>query len=258
MSLLIHSRTEDSDGVAVDVTPESAGWTYVGFKVVRLRDGRSYRGGEAGREACIVPLSGTVTITTPGAAWKIGGRTSVFDGPTSSAYIPAGVEFELGVSDDAEVAICTAPGTGAGTPRLIPATSVGRETRGAGTNTRYVSNILPESEPAESLLVVEVVTPGGNWSSYPPHKHDRDSFPDETLLEETYYHRLTPPAGLRRAARLHRRPLVGRDNGRERRRCGDGPARLSSSGRGAWVRPLLSERHGRPPPRLALRQRSGP
>ena len=56
-------------------------------------------------------------------------------------------------------------------------------------------NILPESEPAESLLVVEVITPSGHWSSYPPHKHDRDALPEESLLEETYYHRLSPPQG---------------------------------------------------------------
>ena len=71
-----------------------------------------------------------------------------------------------------------------------------QETRGKGTNTRYVRNILPDSSPhAESLLVVEVITPGGHWSSYPPHKHDRDALPAESLLEETYYHRLSPAQG---------------------------------------------------------------
>src|SRR3546814_3844236 len=70
-----------------------------------------------------------------------------------------------------------------------------REVRGSGTNQRFVRNILPESEPADSLLVVEVITPGGNWSSYPPHKHDRDVPGEETALEETYYHRLDPPQG---------------------------------------------------------------
>jgi 5-deoxy-glucuronate isomerase len=67
--------------------------------------------------------------------------------------------------------------------------------RGKGSNTRYVTNILPETEPAHSLLVVEVITPGGNTSSYPPHKHDTDNLPEESLLEETYYHRLNPPQG---------------------------------------------------------------
>ena len=70
-----------------------------------------------------------------------------------------------------------------------------QETRGTGTNTRHVTNILPEWEPADGLLVVEVITPGGGTSSYPPHKHDRDDLPRESALEETYYHRLDPPQG---------------------------------------------------------------
>jgi len=72
---------------------------------------------------------------------------------------------------------------------------VGQETRGKGTNVRYVTNILPEEDPADSLLVVEVITPGGHTSSYPPHKHDTDNLPAESLLEETYYHRFNPPQG---------------------------------------------------------------
>src|SRR5918999_256237 len=82
-----------------------------------------------------------------------------------------------------------------GQARVIRPDQVGQETRGKGTNTRHVRNILPETEPAESLLVVEVITPSGHWSSYPPHKHDRDALPDESFLEETYYHRLNPPSG---------------------------------------------------------------
>ena len=66
------------------------------------------------------------------------------------------------------------------------------ETRGHGTNTRHICNILPENSDADNLLVVEVITPNGNWSSYPPHKHDTDNFPEESFLEETYYHRLNP------------------------------------------------------------------
>src|SRR6202034_2614923 len=79
--------------------------------------------------------------------------------------------------------------------RVIPPTEVGQETRGKGTNTRHVRNILPVGKDAESLLVVEVITPGGNWSSYPPHKHDVNDPPRETLLEETYYHRLARGTG---------------------------------------------------------------
>ena len=95
-----------------------------------------------------------------------------------------------------ELAVCAAPAKGSLPARLIPPDEVGQETRGKGSNTRHVRNILPDSSPhAESLLVVEVITPAGNWSSYPPHKHDRDALPDESYLEETYYHRLSPPQG---------------------------------------------------------------
>src|SRR5690606_10538174 len=90
----------------------------------------------------------------------------------------------------------TAPGTKAARPpRVIRAADLSKETRGKGTNTRYVTNILPEDQPADSLLVVEVITPGGHTSSYPPHKHDRDDLPRESLLEEVYYHRLDPRQG---------------------------------------------------------------
>jgi 5-deoxy-glucuronate isomerase len=107
--------------------------------------------------------------------------------------VPANANYRITAEAGAEIAICTAPAEPGGKPRLIRSDQV--ETRGSGTNTRYVRNILSDSDDAHSLLVVEVITPGGNWSSYPPHKHDRDAFPDETFLEETYYHRLSPPQG---------------------------------------------------------------
>jgi len=119
----------------------------------------------------------------------------VFEGPATSVYLPAGTDYTVFAATDAEVAVCTAPGSGKGGVRVIRPDQVGLETRGKGTNTRYVRNILDDKADAESLLVVEVITPGGNWSSYPPHKHDRDAFPEETFLEETYYHRLSPPQG---------------------------------------------------------------
>lgn len=94
-----------------------------------------------------------------------------------------------------ELAICRAPGRGTLPPRLIAPETVGVEHRGSGSMGRLVHNILPKQEPADSLLVVEVFTPGGHWSSYPPHKHDRDNLPEESLLEETYYFRIAPEQG---------------------------------------------------------------
>lgn len=193
MSLLVRSHAPDGDGIVLEVTPESAGWEYVGFRVVKLAAGNEYAGREAGREACLVVLSGTVTVEAGERFEGLGGRKSVFDGAATSVYLPADTSYTITASSDAEVAICTAPGTGKGEPRVIRSDDV--EVRGKGSNTRHVRNILSDKDEAESLLVVEVITPGGNWSSYPPHKHDRDAFPEETFLEETYYHRLSPPQG---------------------------------------------------------------
>lgn len=194
MSLLVRPHAPASDGTLLDITPESAGWTYVGFRVVGLAAGARYNHVEDGREACLVILTGTVSVMAGGEHFEaIGDRTTVFDGAATSVYVPAGHRYTIEAASDAEIAICTAPGTGAGAVRLIRSDAV--EVRGQGTNTRHVRNILSDADAAESLLVVEVITPGGHWSSYPPHKHDRDAYPDETFLEETYYHRLSPPQG---------------------------------------------------------------
>ncbi|WP_374394642.1 5-deoxy-glucuronate isomerase [Sphingopyxis sp.] len=194
MSLLVRPHAPDDDGTLLDITPESAGWKYVGFRVVQLAAGARYNHVEDGREACLVILTGTVSVDAGGEHFgDIGGRETVFDGAATSVYVPAGHRYTIEATSDAEIAICTAPGSGVGAVRLIRSDAV--EVRGQGTNTRHVRNILSDADEAESLLVVEVITPGGHWSSYPPHKHDRDAFPEETFLEETYYHRLSPPQG---------------------------------------------------------------
>jgi 5-deoxy-glucuronate isomerase len=110
-------------------------------------------------------------------------------------YLPPGRDFTIVAETDAEIALCFAPAVKGVAPRLIEPESMRRTVRGQGSNTRYVRDILPQDAPAESLLVVEVITPPGNSSSYPPHKHDTEAIPAESSLEETYYHRLDPPQG---------------------------------------------------------------
>lgn len=195
--LLMHATTPDADGLVHRVTPESASWTYVGFEVYDLPEsGRVARDTE-GREVCVVMLSGRARVTAGDEDFgAIGGRASVFEAPPWSVYVPARSRFTVEAEGPCEVALCSAPGTGAKPALLIPPADVPEETRGTGSNTRHVRNILADTDDrAESLLVVEVITPAGNWSSYPPHKHDRDAFPDETLLEESYYHRFAPGQG---------------------------------------------------------------
>ena len=197
MSLRVRPHAPAADGTVLEVTPQSAGWSHVGFRMVRLADGQRFEGGEAGREACLVLVSGSADVAAGGAVFAaLGGRASPFeDRAPGAVYVPAGREFAVVAKGPVELAVCTAPGSGNGAARRIDAARMSREVRGSGTNTRYVRNILPETEPADSLLVVEVITPGGHWSSYPPHKHDTATAGEETALEETYYHRVQPPQG---------------------------------------------------------------
>jgi 5-deoxy-glucuronate isomerase len=195
-NLLVKPGRPDADGRIHSVTPASAGWTYVGFEVYRLKAGQSLRRDTGDREACIVMLSGRARVGAGGEDFgMIGGRASPFEPDPWSLYAPARSHWSLAAETDCEIGVCTAPAEGKLPARVIRPDEVGQETRGKGSNTRHVRNILPETEAAESLLVVEVITPSGNWSSYPPHKHDRDALPNESFLEETYYHRLDPPSG---------------------------------------------------------------
>jgi 5-deoxy-glucuronate isomerase len=196
-TLLVRPHAPDPEGVVLDITPESAGWKHVGFRVHRLTTGQSVHGGETGREACLVVLTGTADIKVGSASFEaVGGRASVFDDAAPGAvYAPAGMDYRVTATSDAELAVCSAPGGGGREPRRIDSEQMSREVRGQSTNQRFVRNILPETEAADSLLVVEVITPGGHWSSYPPHKHDRETPAEESALEETYYHRLDPPQG---------------------------------------------------------------
>ncbi len=196
-NLRVRSKERDENGAVLEVTPQSAGWTYVGFKVIKLEAGESAAGGDVGREACLIVLTGKCDVEVGKQRFEnIGGRMSVFEDVAPAAvYVPAGQLYAITAVTPLEVAIGTAPGDGGGEARLISPDRISRETRGTGTNTRHVRNILPETEAADSLLIAEVITPGGNWSSYPPHKHDRLAEPHESHLEEVYYHRLNPPHG---------------------------------------------------------------
>jgi len=179
------------------VTPESAGWRYVGFEVYRIEAGKRLRRDLAGRETCIVVLGGTCDIRSEAGEWTdVGARTTPFDGPPAGAYLPPGTAFEIVArSATVEVALGHAPAQRGAAARLIGPGDARLEVRGTGPMERRIHHILMEDAAAESLLVTEVVTPGGHWSSYPPHKHDTNDPPRETALEETYYHRLRDVRG---------------------------------------------------------------
>ena len=195
--LLIRPGAPDEHHRIINVTPGNAGWTYVGFDMVKLAAGAAAGADTGDREVCLVLISGKAAIEVDDTRFGVlGERMNPFDGKPWSVYAPQGTSWSVQAETDVELAVCSAPGLGGGLPpRLIGPDDVSQEVRGKGTNTRYVTNILPETEPADSLLVVEVITPGGNSSSYPPHKHDQDNLPHESALEETYYHRLKPAQG---------------------------------------------------------------
>ena len=124
----------------------------------------------------------------------LGGRLDPWSGMPDAVYLPPGTSVSF--QGDAQLALCWAPAPGGGAPaRLLPGGEIEVEIRGHGPLERRIQPILMADRAAESLLVVEVLTPAGHWSSYPPHRHDRDDPPAETLLEETYYHRSRRSAG---------------------------------------------------------------
>jgi 5-deoxy-glucuronate isomerase len=194
-SLLVKPDRSPKASQVHRITPESAGWRYVGFEVFDLAAGDTFERSVAGRELCLVLLSGRASAGADGQDFgTIGLRRTPFEGKPFALYVPPGASVRLTAVTACELAVCSAPGKGGLPPRLIRPDDVGEELRGVGTNSRTVRNVLPASAPAEWLQVVEVLTPGGHWSSYPPHKHDAQR-PSETQLEETYYHRLARPGG---------------------------------------------------------------
>ena len=194
-SLLVKPDLAPTASQVHRITPASAGWRYVGFEVYDLAPGRTLERTLPEREQCLVLLSGRAAVRVDGQDFgTIGLRQTPFEGKPFALYAPPRATVSVNAATACELAVGSAPAEGRLAPHLITPAEVGEEVRGNGTNTRYVRNVLPASAPAECLQVVEVVTPGGHWSSYPPHKHDSDS-PGETQLEETYYHRLARPGG---------------------------------------------------------------
>ena len=190
-------KPSKKSGKIISVTPKSAKWKYVGHDVWNLAPGKIAKGLEDKRETCIVFISGKGTVKVDGKDFgSVGERMSVFAGKPWSVFVPPRAKWSVTATTDCVIHICTAPAKGKHGAFVIAPEELKIETRGSGSNTRYVCNILPEQDPrAESLLVVEVITPNGCTSSYPSHKHDKNNLPHESLLEETYYHRLNPPQG---------------------------------------------------------------
>ena len=181
-----------------DLTPESAGWGYVGFTCYRLGAGETAAEATGEREAILVMVEGKAELQGGGVDFgEIGERMSVWERlPPHAVYVPNGADWSVSATTDCVIGVCTAPGKSGHKAARIGPEGISLEERGKGSNTRFINNIAMEGrDVADSLLVTEVFTPDGNWSSYPPHRHDEDDLPRMTYLEETYYHRLNPAMG---------------------------------------------------------------
>ena len=187
-------HTDTSSTLQTDISPARAGWKLLGFQVYAPAPGQIHNANSEGNEHCLVFLGGDATVKVGSETWQIRGRRGVFAGLPYSVYLPPDTSYSVQAEGGLEFAIGSAPATGKLPARLITPEEVKVEIRGGHNATRQISHIL-DPEDAEHLLCVEVYTPSGNWSSYPPHKHDVQNPPDEVDLEEVYYYRMHPEDG---------------------------------------------------------------
>jgi len=187
-------------GAALDLSRRALGWNFIHFAVRHLAAGTVWTGQSRRDERCLVLLRGLFDISWGGGRHRVGPRADVFASYPEAVYLPAGTAFRIVAGEPCEIADCRATTSTPGRrprlePRMIRSGDCGYEIRGGGNATRQIIDIMPPSFPADRLLVCEVFTPGGNWSSYPPHKHDTDDPPREVDLDEVYYFRFRDPDG---------------------------------------------------------------
>lgn len=187
--------TLEDAGDPVALSPETAAWSYTGLRVIDLDPGSVRKLRTGTMEAAIVPLRGSFTVECGGRRFDLEGRDDVFSRVTDFAYAPRDAEVSISTSAGGEVALPMAEAERRLEPRYGPADEVSVEVRGAGQATRQITNFLePSAFPSDRLIAVEVLTPEGNWSSYPPHKHDEER-EGEAVNEEVYYFRVSRPEG---------------------------------------------------------------
>jgi 5-deoxy-glucuronate isomerase len=193
---LLISGSAAKAGEIARVAPNDGDWKYISFRVVRLLSGERLKAESGSDECAIVVIGGTIAAVTTEGDWPaIGKRDDPFSGQPETLFLPASTGYEIHALRDAEVAICGAPARERHPARLIAAQPDAEYTRGEGNAQRRIRNILMSPGEASALFLTEVITPPGNWSSYPPHKHDVDDPPTESQLEELYYYRAHPASG---------------------------------------------------------------
>lgn len=174
------------------ISPAEAGWTYISFGVHTVPAGESLQLPVDDHERALIPLAGSAIADLGDSHWEIGGRNSVFDGLGHCLYVPRDTGGTVTAVTELQIAVAGAPATSRHEPVLVTPDDTQIEMRGGGNASRQVNSLMLPDFPADRLHVIEVWTPGGNWSSYPPHKHEHDR-EGESQLEETYYYRLRDP-----------------------------------------------------------------
>ena len=171
-NLVVHPGNSTDPDVVVEVTPELASWDYISFQLRRLNANRSWTFATTDQELAIVVLSGRLSVESERGRWsQIGMRDSVFSGLPYALYLPRHTSFTVTAEIDCEYAVARAPADQDYEPRLVTPRDIEIEIRGGDQATRQINNIIPPGFPCQRLVIVEVYTPPGNWSSYPPHKH---------------------------------------------------------------------------------------
>lgn len=227
MTALLRRERRGGGGPLVSVTPTDAGWQYISFEAWHLPAGERLTGETGGRETGLIVLGGRATLAAGGHTWpSVGERADVWERkPPAVLLLPPGTAWSVAAETDLHLAVAGAPVEPPGSPpvagggrvaeapvggrvaeapaanpapvgpRLIGPGEIAVEERGVGQTYRYIQHLLPPSAQAARLILVEVYTPAGNWSSFPPHKHDTEDPPRESYLEEVYYHQVKPATG---------------------------------------------------------------
>jgi 5-deoxy-glucuronate isomerase len=176
-------------GPAVEVSRTRARWKYIDFAVRHVSPQKPWSSDTGACECCLILLAGKCRVRYTDAEVTLGPRASVFAAYPHALYLPRRTRFVIAAAEPTEIADARAPARRTLAARAIAPADCGFEVRGGGNATRQIIDIMPPAFSADRLMVCEVLTPSGNWSSYPPHKHDADRPPRETKLEEIYYYR---------------------------------------------------------------------
>ncbi|MEU7037787.1 5-deoxy-glucuronate isomerase [Streptomyces sp. NPDC046237] len=186
--LHLPAGTASHGSYALHVDPDRAGWAHSALRVLELGPGATHLLDTGDSEWIVLPLSGGCTVHVDGQTLQLLGRESVFGGVSDFAYVPRDARVQIASGAGGRFALAGAKCERRLPARYGPAPEVPVEARGSGNQARQVRNFAAAGVfEADRLIAVEVITPGGNWSSYPPHKHDEHRPGTESELEEIYY-----------------------------------------------------------------------